>query len=80
MGFASVLGLTGKPEQAARLFGAAESLLNERLFPSDQKEFDHYVAVVRAQLDEAVFERAWVAGGAMTLEQAVAFAMENLKG
>jgi tetratricopeptide (TPR) repeat protein len=79
MGFASLLGMTGKPEKAVRLFGAAESLLDERLFPSDQQEFDHYLAVVRKQLEQATFAKAWAEGSAMTLEQAVAFAKENLK-
>jgi tetratricopeptide (TPR) repeat protein len=81
-GFAAILGMTGKPEAAARLFGAAESLLETagmaRLIePSDQKEFDHYVTAVRAQLDEAVFENAWSEGRAMTMEQAIAYALEH---
>ncbi len=81
-GFASVLEMTGKPEQAARLFGAVESLLEGigmagRMDPSDQKEFDHYVAAVRAQLDEAAVAKAWAEGRAMTLEQAVEFALQT---
>jgi hypothetical protein len=81
-GFAGVLGMTGKPEQAARLFGAVESLLEGigmggRMDPSDQKEFDHYTAAVRMQLDEAAFEKAWAEGRAMTSEQAIAFALKE---
>jgi tetratricopeptide (TPR) repeat protein len=78
-GCASVLGMTGKPEGAARLFGAVESLLESigRLEPSDQKDFDHYVAVVREQFDEAAFAKAWAEGRAMTLEQAIEFALEK---
>jgi predicted ATPase/class 3 adenylate cyclase len=81
-GFASVRGMTGKPEQAARLFGAVESLLESigRLEPSDQKDFDHYVAVVREQLDEAAFAKAWAEGRTMTLEQAITFALEKSDG
>lgn len=33
-------------------------------------------AFVRAQLDDATFKAAWVEGRAMTLEQAVACALE----
>jgi predicted ATPase/DNA-binding XRE family transcriptional regulator len=81
-GFASVLGMTGKPEQAARLFGAVESLVESigmagRMNPSDQKEFDDYVAIVRAQLDDASFAAAWAEGRAMTMEQAIAYALER---
>lgn len=81
-GFASILGMTNKTEQAVRLFGAVEALLEGigmggRMDPSDQKEFNHYVAAVRAQLDKAAFAKAWAEGRAMTTEQAVAYAMES---
>jgi len=83
-GFAGVLGMTGKPKPAARLFGAMEALLESleitgQLDPPDQKELDHYVAIVRSQLDEAVFAKAWADGRAMTMEQAIAYALENIK-
>lgn len=81
-GLAGVLGTIGKPEQAARLFGAVESLLESsgmagRLDPSDQKQFDHYVAVVRSQSGEAAFAQAWATGHTMTMEQAVEFARKE---
>jgi tetratricopeptide (TPR) repeat protein len=81
-GFAGVLGMTGKPRQAARLFGAVESLLEAigmagRMDQSDQKEFDHYVAAVRAQLDEITFAKTWAEGRRMTLEQAIEFALKE---
>ena len=79
MGLASILGMTGKPKKAAQLFGAVE-FLNEsiiRMEPSDHKDFDHYVAVVRGQLDEAAFAKAWGEGRLMTMEQAIAFALEE---
>jgi predicted ATPase/transcriptional regulator with XRE-family HTH domain len=81
-GFAGVLGMMKKPEQAARLFGAVESLVESigmagRMNPSDQKEFDHYVAIVSTQLNQAAFANAWAAGRAMTMEQAIAYAFEN---
>jgi non-specific serine/threonine protein kinase len=81
-GFASVLGMTGKPQQAARLFGAVESLLESigPIEPTDQKDFDHYVAAVRAQLDQAAFAKAWAEGRTMTLEQAITFALEKSNG
>jgi predicted ATPase/DNA-binding SARP family transcriptional activator/Tfp pilus assembly protein PilF len=83
-GFAAILGMTGKPELAARLFGAVESLLESsgiagRIERSDQIEYDHYSAAVRAQLDEETFARAWRLGRAMTLEQAIEFALKETK-
>ena len=82
MGLASVLGMTSKSEQAARLFGAVQSLVEStrrtgHMELSAQKEFDHYVAVVRGQLDEVAFAKALAEGRTMTLEQAIAFALEE---
>jgi hypothetical protein len=82
-GFASVLGIIGKPESAARLFGAMEALLENlemtgQLDPPDQKELDHYVAIVRSQLDEAAFAKAWAEGRVMRMEQAIAYGLEEL--
>jgi predicted ATPase/DNA-binding SARP family transcriptional activator len=79
-GFAAILGVTGKPEPAARLFGAVASRLESigmagRMEPQDQKEFDHYIAAVRPQLNEAAFEKAWAEGRTMILEQAIEFAL-----
>jgi predicted ATPase/class 3 adenylate cyclase len=66
--------------RAARLYGAAESL-RERIAiamtPIEQAEYDADVARLRAATDERDFAAAWNEGRAMTLEQAVAFALEN---
>ena len=78
-GFASILGMTSKPEQATWLFGAVEFLLKSIGRPADQKDFDYYVAAVRAQLDETAFTEAWAEGQAMTLEQAVDYALRELQ-
>jgi non-specific serine/threonine protein kinase len=68
----------GQPERAARLLGAAEALreaMGLGLQPADQFEIDRYEAAAREQLDEATFEAAWAEGRAMTLEEAVAYAL-----
>jgi len=39
-------------------------------------EQDRIIIKVRAQMDEAAFAAAWAAGRAMTLEQAIAEAIE----
>jgi tetratricopeptide (TPR) repeat protein len=77
-GFAALLGMIGKPNQAARLFSAMESSYEEIgdrvMDATDQKEIDFYLEVVRRQLDETSFAKAWAEGRAMTLKQAIAFA------
>jgi hypothetical protein len=41
--------------------------------------YAHTVATVRAQLPEAAFDAAWAEGRAMTLEQAIAEALDDGK-
>jgi soluble lytic murein transglycosylase-like protein len=36
-----------------------------------------YLAAARSRLDEASWQKAWAAGRAMTLEEAVAYALEE---
>ena len=64
--------------RAARLFGAAEALrapVNSVIDLVDRPEYERQVAIVRAQLDEAAFTTAWGEGQALTLEQAVTYAL-----
>ncbi len=71
---------TGRPEKAARLFGAAESLreaISAPIPPVERADFDHAFAAVRAQLGEAAFATAHAEGRAIKLEQAVKSALEE---
>ena len=80
MGLAGVAGAIRQPARAARLFGAVESLLNTtrgQLEPIEQAEYDRNLAVARAQLDEATFAVAWAEGRMFSLEQAVAYALDD---
>jgi hypothetical protein len=45
--------------------------------PADLIEYDRNLAAVRSQLDEATFAQAWAEGQAMTLEQAMAYALKD---
>ena len=77
-GLAGVAGALGQLQRASRLFGAVAThseRLQYRLDPADQIEFDRNVAAVRAQLTDDAFNAAWAEGRAMTLEQAIAFAL-----
>jgi len=43
----------------------------------DKSEFDDGVSALRAQLDEQIFSKFWAKGKAMTLDEAIAFALEE---
>jgi predicted ATPase/DNA-binding XRE family transcriptional regulator len=77
---AGVIQATGDARRAARLFGAAQGLLESLgavLDPSGSLEYSNDLAAVRNQLGESAFEEARAAGGAMTVEQAVAYALKG---
>jgi tetratricopeptide (TPR) repeat protein len=77
-GLAAVLG---ESERAARLGGAAEAL--RRLIGAplpgveQRKTRDRQLAPAREALGEEAFARAWADGQAMTLEQAVEYALQD---
>jgi tetratricopeptide (TPR) repeat protein len=77
IGLGSVAG-PQRPERAARLFAAAESLLTTigtRLDPADQPQYERNRAAAQAALAPAAWDAAWAAGAALTTDAAVALAM-----
>jgi tetratricopeptide (TPR) repeat protein len=80
-GMAGIIAAQNEPERAVRLLAAADSLLETigatTLFVAEQVDYKRILDNVRAQLDPATFEAAWAEGRAMTLEQAVADALEE---
>jgi len=75
-----VAGTSGQFERATRLFGAAEMLLagdDDNLDPANRSVYDRSIAALRARLGDGAFAAAWVAGRALTLEQAIACALEG---
>jgi tetratricopeptide (TPR) repeat protein len=75
-GLAWLVGGHGQPARAARLLGATESMLMGGV-PTWRFAHEQIVAAVRAQLDESVFAAAWAEGQALTLEQAIAEALNG---
>lgn len=72
----------GDLEKATRLLAAVDALRRTTthvLWPTEHQDFERDLARVRAQIDAPTFEAAWNAGQKMTLEQAVAYALEELK-
>ena len=68
----------GDHRRAARLFGAAETfgaISSFRRESPEQAFHDRHEATTQAVLGDAAFAAAWAEGQAMTLEQAVSFAL-----
>jgi predicted ATPase/class 3 adenylate cyclase len=84
--YAALRAARGDPRRAARLYGAASTA--PRGDASDPSFFlfarsagaEEDVAAVRLALGEGDFAAAWAVGQAMTLEQAVAYALEEDTG
>ena len=77
---AGVACLRGEHARAARLWGAEESLreaIGVGVRALYRAEYDCGVAAARAGLGEEAFAAAWAEGRAMTLEEAVAYALEE---
>jgi hypothetical protein len=69
-----------EPQAAVKLFGAAEALREKIQAPmTDYEQVEYYrsVAQLRAMLAEAEFNALWAEGRAMTMEQAIEFALSN---
>jgi predicted ATPase/DNA-binding CsgD family transcriptional regulator len=77
-GLAGVALGEGHPRPAAQLLAAARPLVEIRhMHPVDRDDYERDVALARAQLGDEAFAIAWTAGQAMSLEQAIAYALEE---
>jgi len=80
--FAYIARAQNEPLRAARLLGAAEAVLEgigtsavgvERL----EDEYQKTVIWLHTQLDETAYEAAWSEGCAMSMEQAISYALQE---
>jgi hypothetical protein len=65
---------------ATRLLETAQALreaIGSPMAPPDRPLVDRAVAAARRSLGEGAFSMAWAEGQAMTLEQAVAYALDE---
>lgn len=79
-GIATVLFDMGEHQKAVCLWGAADAL-REALSPiprSERDKYDQQVTRARAVLGDSAFAAAWEVGDAMTLQHAVAYALEEV--
>jgi tetratricopeptide (TPR) repeat protein len=82
-GLACLAGAKGEAERAARLWGAAQVLHETKGIPRDidfLAEADARIAAVRLGMGEEAWEEAWRKGRAMTLDEAVSYALEEAAG
>jgi predicted ATPase/Tfp pilus assembly protein PilF len=78
-GYACVAGAQGETQRAAQLWGAAQALEAEGI-PRDTdwlEEADARISAVRSGMGEQAWGEAWRKGREMTLEEAVAYALEE---
>ena len=80
-GLAAVHSALGAFLRASRVWGASErlrELIGSSLVGFGRSDSDEPVAIARAAFgDDPAFDRAWQEGRALTLEQAIALALED---
>lgn len=79
-GLVGLASLTGSPERAARLLGAAEGLFNaqnEQVMPADRTYHEHVLAGIRLQLSADAFDAAHSAGRDLAEDQAIWYALQQ---
>ncbi len=80
IGLASVATAEKVPQQAARLLGAGQALLDAQgiqIGVAIRAVYERGIAAAREQLDESSFNAAWNEGKAMTMEQAIECALKK---
>jgi predicted ATPase/DNA-binding CsgD family transcriptional regulator len=78
VGFAASAIQAGLPDSGVRLLAAAEALSGlpaASTWPATQMEFEQYLDLARAKLANSDFHKEQTTGRGLSLEQAVAFAM-----
>ena len=81
--FAVVAVAQGQTQCAVRLFGSTEMLYEQIRWtqsPFERDAHERAVAGARSQLAEAIFSAEWARGAEMTLDGAVAFALDINEG
>ena len=82
-GLASLAGAYGRPARAVRLFAWADAVraaIDDARPPVEQADVDRDLISIRSLLDEAAIAAACAEGRAMTMEQAIAEALDGADG
>jgi hypothetical protein len=78
-----VAGAKGDAQRAAQLWGAAQALHETKGVPRDidfLAEADARISAVRSGMGEEEWEEAWRKGRAMTLDEAISYALGEEAG
>nr|MBA3332839.1 tetratricopeptide repeat protein [Actinomycetota bacterium] len=78
--FARAFAVEGRAGMAAQVFARAEALREEigaREYTWIAEMNEGTLAIIRTQLDEAAFDEAWEQGRALTVDEAVALALDT---
>ena len=79
-GLASLYTNQGQPERAARLFAwadASRAKSGDHRPPIEQVSVERDLDMIHSQLDETALNRAWDEGSSLTLDQALAVALDE---
>ncbi|MFA0732356.1 MAG: hypothetical protein RJAPGHWK_002247 [Candidatus Fervidibacter sp.] len=77
---AKLAGVKGQRERAVRLLGAAESsreAIGAPMYLPERLDYEQIMTELRSTLGDEAFAVAWEEGRTMTLEQAIAYALEH---
>jgi tetratricopeptide (TPR) repeat protein len=77
-GFLAMAG--AQNERALKLFAAADALrerVSSPMTSEEQAYFDEQIRVLRQKIDAGQFDRVWATGRALTMEQALEFALKE---
>ena len=80
-GLGAVAVESGQPRRGTSQLGASEAqheAIGVVMEPDDRIPYDRAVASARAQLGVVAFEKAWQEGRAMTVEQAIEYALTQV--
>lgn len=80
-GLAVIAHAQGNPRRAASIFGAARALreaTGDAITPTWRALYDRTVAAVRTALGEETFTTAWATGHALSLDEAIGEALEQV--
>jgi predicted ATPase/transcriptional regulator with XRE-family HTH domain len=75
---AGAIGQLGQSENAVRLYGAAEAVLEQlgaRLQIADLADYERGLTAVKALINPAHFDALWAEGRGMSMEQAIQYAL-----
>jgi predicted ATPase len=80
-GLAGVAGTQKQPIQACHLFAAADALrksLGVFMWPAERVDYERYLSATQTQLDGETWQDLWQEGRAMSLEQAIEYALKGV--